>query len=382
MTVTVPIFVNGASSSGSQVGLKIQLASDGSGAYVPVGVLDTETAISIGAVSQEGTWVINQGTGGSSAWKVDPSGVTSPVSAVSLPLPANAAQEAGGNLAALAALISAGKLKVDPSGVTSPVSLASLPALTTGSATIGAVNQGTSPWLVQHPDATSTGNTIAAATLNAAYTVSLANGEAATGFTISGLTASGATLTLEGSAADGVTFSAINEVQTSGVMGSTITTDGNYYVNTGGRTKVRLRVSVIGTGTITVASLASAASSRVTVQASLPPGTNEIGFVGPSGSNGVDYSANGPSLSGLILLATIPASSTRLGYFIQAQGTAALTVALDDQAGSLTPTIVVLGGAASTGGQGSAIDMGGLPHTGRIRIFSTSSGIQMAARAW
>jgi hypothetical protein len=229
---------------------------------------------------------------------------------------------------------------------------------------------------------TSTGNTLNSATLNLAYTVNLANGEAVVGFTISGLTASGATLALEGCAADGATFSAINEIQTSGTMGSTITTDGNYYVNAGGRAKVRLRVSVIGSGTITIASLASAASSRVTVQASLPPVTKEIGFVGPSGSNGVDYSANAPSLSGLSLLATIPASSTRLGYFIQAQATAGLTVALDDQAGSLTSTIIVLAGAASNGGQGGALDMDGLPHSGRIRIFSTSSGVQMAARAW
>lgn len=45
---------------------------------------------------------INQGAPGSSAWKVDPSGVTSPVTVASLPLPANAAKETGGNLATLA----------------------------------------------------------------------------------------------------------------------------------------------------------------------------------------------------------------------------------------------------------------------------------------
>jgi hypothetical protein len=100
------------------------------------------------------------------------------------------------------------------------------------------------------------------------------------------------------------------------------------------------------------------------------------------GNNGVDYSANAPSLSGLSLLATIPANTGRLGFFIQAQGTAQLTVAFDDTAGSLTPTIVVLQGASANGGQGASVDMGGVPHTGRIRIFSTSTSAPMAARAW
>jgi hypothetical protein len=139
VTTTIPASANTGVST-TQIGLKVQLASDASGSYVPVVVLDTESEISIGAVSQEGTWVINQGTGGSSPWKVDPSGVTSPVSLASAPLPANAAQEAGGNLAALAATIGAGKLKVDPSGVISPVSLASLPSLAVGSNVIGGVS--------------------------------------------------------------------------------------------------------------------------------------------------------------------------------------------------------------------------------------------------
>lgn len=192
--VTVPIFTssNGPGSGGRTVGLKIQLASDNTGAYVPVVALDGDVDLDIGTV--------DQGVGGSSAWKVDPSGVTSPVSLAALPV--------------------------------------------------------------------------------------------------------------------------------------------------------------------------------------LPAGTNEIGFVGPSGSNGVDYSTNAPSLSGLTLLATIPASSARLGYFIQAQDTPTLTIVLDDQAGSLTPTIVILAGAVSTGAQGGAISMDGMPHTGRIRIYSTISGVQMAARAW
>jgi hypothetical protein len=118
-------------------------------------------------------------------------------------------------------------------------------------------------------------------------------------------------------------------------------------------------------------------SGNVLGTAANPLATQQSG-----GNNGVDYSANPPSLTGLTLLATIPANTARLGYFIQAQGTPALTVALDDAAGSLTPTIVVLSGAASNGAQGASIDMTGLPHSGRVRIFSTSSSAPMAARAW
>lgn len=89
----------------------------------------------IGAVDQAGSWSVtaNAGTnlntstlaletGGNLATlagtvsagkiKVDPSGVTSPVSAASLPLPSNAAQETGGNLATLAGAISVSKMQV------------------------------------------------------------------------------------------------------------------------------------------------------------------------------------------------------------------------------------------------------------------------------
>ncbi|HEX3861757.1 MAG TPA: hypothetical protein VHY35_08685 [Stellaceae bacterium] len=101
------------------------------------------------------------------------------------------------------------------------------------------------------------------------------------------------------------------------------------------------------------------------------------------GKNGTDYSANAPSLSGLTLLATMPAPAVpRLGYFIQAQCTAGLSVVFDDAAGGLAPTVVVLAGAAANGGQGGSLSMAGMPHTGRIRIYSSGAGCQMAARSW
>src|SRR5436190_21726775 len=99
--------------------------------------------------------------------------------------------------------------------------------------------------------------------------------------------------------------------------------------------------------------------------------------------SGSDYSANAPSLSGLSLLATIPApSAPRLGYLIQAQCAAGLTLVLDDPAGVLAPTFVVLAGPSTNGGQGGSLSMAGMPHTGRIRIYSSSAVCQMAARAW
>lgn len=67
-----------------------------------------QTAINTGEVSIDGTIPIsgtvtaNQGASGASAWPVDASGHTVPVSAASLPLPSNAAEETGGNLASLA----------------------------------------------------------------------------------------------------------------------------------------------------------------------------------------------------------------------------------------------------------------------------------------
>lgn len=101
------------------------------------------------------------------------------------------------------------------------------------------------------------------------------------------------------------------------------------------------------------------------------------------GNSGADHSANAGSLTGLTLLATIPAPSVpRLGGVIQAQCTAGLTVVFDDPGGLLTQTFIVLSGASANGGQGGSLDLAGMPHTGRIRIYSSSSSCQMAARSW
>ncbi len=127
--------------------------------------------------------------------------------------------------------------------------------------------------------------------------------------------------------------------------------------------------------------IAAAQGKSVEVPAYRALGANEA-MTSP-GQNGADYSANAPSLAGLTLLATISApSAPRLGYFVEAQCTAGVTVVMDDQASSLTPTLVVLQGSPANGGQGGSLNMTGMPHTGRIRIYSSAANCQMAARSW
>ncbi|SRR6266702_3134258 len=150
----------------------------------------------------------------------------------------------------------------------------------------------------------------------------------------------------------------------------------------------RLRAVFVPAALIVAASLplglpcnASAQSKSIEIPAYRQLGASEP--MASPGQSGTDYSANPGSLSGLSLLATIPAPSVpRLGGVIQAQCTAGLTVVLDDQGGSLPPTIIMLAGPAANGGQGGSLDLAGMPHTGRIRIFSSAAGCQMAARAW
>ena len=102
----------------------------------------------------------------------------------------------------------------------------------------------------------------------------------------------------------------------------------------------------------------------------------------PYSTDGFDYSNHPQSLSGLNLLSTIAENELRAGFFIQSQDVGQLYVVMDDAAGSLTPTIVILDGAGATGHQGGSISMSGMPHMGRIRLYASSSTYQMAARTW
>lgn len=128
------------------------------------------------------------------------------------------------------------------------------------------------------PDLAATG-TVNAATSNAAFIVGI-NGQGTAGFYIGGLTASGATLTLEGSNDGGAHYASILGVQGgTGVLTSTFTADGAFNASAVGRTNIRLRVSTTGTGTVTVASNLSAATADVALRSPLPPGSNTIGGV-------------------------------------------------------------------------------------------------------
>lgn len=83
---------------------------------------------------------VDQGTGGASAWKVDGSAVTQPISAAALPLPAGAATSA--NQATQNAYLLTISTTQGPN-VTQPISAASLP-LPTGAATSAAQTTGNS----------------------------------------------------------------------------------------------------------------------------------------------------------------------------------------------------------------------------------------------
>ena len=150
----------------------------------------------------------------------------------------------------------------------------------------------------------------------------------------------------------------------------------------------RLRAAFVQAALVVAVSLPLGLSSNASAQSKSieVPAYRQLGAaeaMASPGQSGADYSANAGSLSGLTLLATIPAPSVpRLGGVIQAQCTAGLIVVLDDQGGSLAPTLIVLAGPAASGGQGGSLDLAGMPHTGRIRIYSSAAGCQMAARAW
>lgn len=116
----------------------------------------------------------------------------------------------------------------------------------------------------QEQDLRST-QTLNAATLNAAITVPV-NGQGTLGFAISGLAASGATLTFEQSEDGGTTWTIVNEVNAgTGVATSTRTTDGQTRIAASGRTNIRFRVSTVGTGTITIAYSLSVREGMVTI---------------------------------------------------------------------------------------------------------------------
>lgn len=129
------------------------------------------------------------------------------------------------------------------------------------------------------PDVANSG-TIAGGTANATYSVTLPSGSGMAGFTLTGLSASGAVLTAEGTN-DLTNWYTINIVSGgTGGLSSTVAADGQFRLNVAGRRGVRLRVSTTGSGTITIASNVSTATGEVALSAPLPPGENHGQEVG------------------------------------------------------------------------------------------------------
>jgi hypothetical protein len=124
-------------------------------------------------------------------------------------------------------------------------------------------------------DTRSTNNTINLASANAAYTINLDHGASVVGLSITGVTGSGATLTLEGANDGGTTWIAINTIQGS-TQSTTVTADGDFRVDVAGRTNIRLRVSGTGTGTASVDSNVSNASG-VVAASNIFPIQNPVG---------------------------------------------------------------------------------------------------------
>lgn len=164
-------------------------------------------------------------------------------------------------------------------------------------------------------------NPLNAATANAAITYAI-NGQATVGFTFTGLTASGATLTYEQSIDGGTTWTGINAINRgTGVPEATRNADGQIALSATGRTNIRVRVSTAGTGTITVASNISVREGIFSLGSPLPPGTNAIGTVAvsnptaagsvtPGGTNGTAAQAVQGIPNGVPQNVQLPAGAT------------------------------------------------------------------------
>jgi len=262
------------------------------------------------------TWFFQQFLAGSAVSLTNPVPVTPgtgsvfPISASSLPLPtgaSTAANQTSVQSAPGTPQTTALTIQGNASGISVPIT-GSLPS----------------------PDVSSTGNTINSATANATYSIALSNARSHTKFGIVGLTASGATLTVEQSVDGGTTWVASPQSSSSGIS-TTITADGIYSVDTSASTNVRLRVSSTGSGTITVSSNAASSSGIVFISNSLtnPANTQIIQnglvlsrtnamFTRPTDFTSTSFSG---TLSNASFSSVLSNNSTRNGCTIQNTGT-------------------------------------------------------------
>ncbi len=128
------------------------------------------------------------------------------------------------------------------------------------------------PLTVAQSDVRQGAQSLSATATTSAVTVPLANGEGVVGFSVAGLTASGAVLTSEGSSDGGLTWVGVNNTSPGGgAVAQTVAADGTFRVSGAGHTALRLRVSTLGTGTITVGTNAQSESGLVQLIAAEPP---------------------------------------------------------------------------------------------------------------
>lgn len=234
-----------------------------------------------------GTITANQGTAGSSPWPVTVSGSVAVTGAF---YPYTLGQKT------MSASV--------------PVTIASdqtaIPVSVSGSSTVNVVQ----------PDVRAVGQSINSAVPSAAVTVPVVNGEGSASFSVVGLTASGATLTIEGSDDGGSTWFAANGVAGStGTLFTTFTTDQSFRVNAGGRTNLRLRVSSVGSGTISVAYNVTVASSLTVLSSPIPSGANLIGAVnlGQVGGSSISIGQQAMAASLPVVLPSNPDSRPTSG---------------------------------------------------------------------
>ncbi|MDQ6704012.1 MAG: hypothetical protein M3Z96_13475 [Pseudomonadota bacterium] len=278
---------------------------------------------------------------------------------------AGAAMDAAGQNAASPAneLLVAGQFNTSPTTITSgnvsPIQLDSagnlLVNVKAGGAGGGAVTQSgtwtvqpgntpnTAPWLVAQPDVRATGQTVNSATLNAAVSIALNNGEGSVAFNVAGLTASGAALTVECSDDGGTTWFAVNGVApVSGALFTTLTADQAFGIRTAGRTNARLRVSTTGSGTVTIAYNASSVAGLMAMPSQLPAGTNTLGSVNLGTLNGAATNAGSNNIS--TAQVSVPSSATVISA--ARSGRFALTII------NTGTTAVFVGGASVTAATG------------------------------
>ena len=121
--------------------------------------------------------------------------------------------------------------------------------------------------------------TINAAASSNSFAIAV-SGQGTASFTVSGLTAAAATLTIEASDDAGTTWAAINGISPStGLLFTTLTADQQFRVNSAGRTNLRLRVTSTGSGTVTVYNNLSPVAGAVALSSPIPVGNNQIGTV-------------------------------------------------------------------------------------------------------